>query len=768
MHAPYAKFATSVTLSATLAAVLLACVAPASARNHDAQSAWVEAYDRLEEAEKAERQDDIAKALNLYRESRKQFLAVHRQDPQWNPSLVNYRIKYCRRKIQSLETELRLSQSSRDRGELVKTLERQADRITELTRTSENLEYKLQITSEALEKARTEAARNVLANHRVPQLLKESKSLEQERDNLKRQVETLRQQATEGKDTNQTVKQLKQQKAELEVQVGETKAEAAEARRIARKQSEKIDALTVKLRLAAQENQALKRQVTNLKQTVQNSDEEVDEEKRELLARLNNAEKQAERRHNELTQTRRQNQELAREVEAKSSKQEEYERAIESLQNQVAQMEEALSKAPSREELAAAEKRANAAEQAPNQEPPARVTALQNRVDSLQNQLDEVPDEAPLDQLRKQAAELQATRENLVEAERAIQQEKAAATALQDKIAALDASRAEHDNIIEELKQTIAELRKEKNESRKSRQATSDPPLEQTDTQSTRLQRALEQERKRARELEKALHEALVNQEKSQDDPRPDSEDTAKNAPEAERQTAEQTSQPPSMPGEIPTPHIENSADDDKGSAKKDSETPLPRETRAYLKEGLRAEETGNTEAASWNYRKVLEAKPDNRVALHRLGLLAAERGDDEKAAQYLRQAARQAPENLDILIPLGYSLARQEKPYEAIGALAQAIAAQPDDARPHRALGVAASSLGWYDIAEREMKESLRIAPDDSDSAFNLAILLASKEPPDMDEARRWYLKARKLSGQSDPALDRMFDLDPPSPDKE
>lgn len=768
MRDPYAKFTTFFILSATLAAVLLAGVSPASARNREAQSAWVEAYDRLEDAEDAERRDDIARALNLYRESRKQFLAVHRRAPQWNPSLVNYRIKYCLRKIQALEKELRLTQSSRNRDELVKTLERQADRIAELTRASENLEYKLQIASEALEKARTEAARHVLATHRVPQLLKERKNLEQERDNLKQQVDALRQQVTEGNDTSQTVKRLRQQNADLELQLGEAKAEAAEVRGAAREQSERIDVLTGKLRMAAQENQGLKRQIAELKQTASKAEESVDEEKRKLRDQLNEAEQQSERLRAELAQIRRRNRELAQNVETQSSKQEESERTIEALRHQVAQLEKALSKAPTREELVAAKKRANEAEQAPKQETSARITTLRNQVDSLEKQLAEVPDEAALSELRKQTDQLPETRENLAQVERALQKEKAAATTLRTRIAALDASRAERDKILEEQKQTIAELRKEKREWQKSQQAKPDPQIEQTGSQIARLRRTLEQERERARELEKALHETLVAQEKRQEKPTRDTDDTDKTDPESGSQTAEQTSQSTAMPGDPPTPRREDAADDNKDSPQKDSETPSPNETRAYLKEGLRAEETGNTEAAAWNYRKVLETNPDNGVALHRLGLLAAERGDDEKAAQYLRRAARQAPENLDILIPLGYSLARQEKPYEAIGALAQAIAVQPDDARPHRALGVAASSLGWYDIAEREMKEALRIAPDDSDSAFNLAILLASKEPPDMQEARRWYLKARKLSGQSDPALDRLFNLDPPSPDKD
>lgn len=668
MRDTHAKFAAGPTLAAILAVIVLAGVSPASAaRNREAQSAWVEAYDHLEEAEEAERQDDVARALNLYREARKQFLAVHRQAPQWNPSLVNYRIKYCLRKIQALEKELRLTQSSRDRGELVKTLERQADRIAELTRTSENLEYKLQIASEALERARTEAARHVLANHRVPQLLKENKSLEQERDNLKQRVENLRQKISDGEDANLTVKRLKQQMAENEVRLGEAKAEAAEARRTARERSERIDALADKLHLAAQENRALKRQIADLKQAADKANESDGKKNRELRDRLDEAEQQLDHLRDELAETQKRKRELSQTLE----------------------------------------------------------------------------DQTPKDRM-------------------------------QERIDALEASRVERKKTIEEQKQTIAELRKSSKESQ-NREAAPDPQPDEDGAQTARLRQSLEQERERARELEKALHEALADQERQQDETQPavaaesKSKSKSKSESEPEPHTAEQTIQPPSIPGEKSASHNQDTPAEDENADRKDAEPPqLDRETRAFLKEGLRAEETGNTEAAVWNYRKVIEASPENMVALHRLGLLAAERGDDEKASRYLRRAARQAPEKADVLIPLGFSLARQEKPYEAIGALAQAIAAQPDDARPHRALGVAASSLGWYDIAEREMKEALRIAPEDSDSAFNLAILLASKEPPDMDEARRWYLKARDISGQSDPALDRMFNLDPPSPDED
>lgn len=687
------------TLQFALVVCLAFGVAAAFARNEQVQAAWVEAYDNLEAAEGAEEDGDLTGALNLYRQARRQFLAVHRQAPQWNPSLVNYRIKYCLRKITALEKALRLQQSSRDRDQLVQTLERQADRIAELTRESENLEYKLQINAEALEKARTEAARHLMASHRVSQLVKENAAREQEVATLKQRVAQLERGGADDRPDRQ-VRRLQQEKAALEVKLGEAKAAAAGARRSATEEAGRVAALTDRLRLAGRENQALKRQVAELTDARAATRESEAEELRDLRQNLADAKQELQDATAALEDVRQRERDLTQALEAATKTAQERAESLAELRKVLAELK---AQAPDEERAAA------------------------------------TPEAETVAELRQQARQIPAMKAELVATKDALKKEEAETRELQERVNTLSASLAARDQAVRKQQQTIAELRAQLQgaDTEASREAEDDAEL-------TQLRAALTEERERARKLEKALHDALKQK------------DAAETAAEA-RPVPATTPPEQDAPEPEPVEHQENPAEREaREQARRE------RDARGFLEEGLRAEETGNTEAAVWNYQKAVDILPDNVVALHRLGLLAAEKGDDEQACEYLRRAARQNPEEADVLIPLGFALARREKPYEAVGVLAQAIAANPGDARPHRALGVAASSLGWQDIAEREMRAALDIDPNDSDSAFNLAILLASKDPPDMDEARRWYVKARELSGQSDPALDRLFNLDP------
>ena len=45
---------------------------------------------------------------------------------------------------------------------------------------------------------------------------------------------------------------------------------------------------------------------------------------------------------------------------------------------------------------------------------------------------------------------------------------------------------------------------------------------------------------------------------------------------------------------------------------------------KGYLRQAIDAEKQEKVEAAQWNYQKVLEMEPENRIALQRLGIIAA------------------------------------------------------------------------------------------------------------------------------------------------
>ena len=80
-------------LSAT---VLLAATKPQPVNS--ARVEWMGGFVKMESADKAAADNAVA-ALELYREALEIFQEVRRKYPQWNPSLLNYRVNYCQQCI---------------------------------------------------------------------------------------------------------------------------------------------------------------------------------------------------------------------------------------------------------------------------------------------------------------------------------------------------------------------------------------------------------------------------------------------------------------------------------------------------------------------------------------------------------------------------------------------------------------------------------------------------------------------------------------------
>lgn len=179
---------------------------------------------------------------------------------------------------------------------------------------------------------------------------------------------------------------------------------------------------------------------------------------------------------------------------------------------------------------------------------------------------------------------------------------------------------------------------------------------------------------------------------------------------------------------------------------------------RNFLQQAGEAEKQNKVEAATWNYRKVLDFQPDNKTALKRLGLLAAQQSNEDDAERFLRKAFYTDPDDVDVLHALGFALVRQGKADLAVSMLARAVALHPDEPTVHRAFGVACSSLGWTDAAEVQFRRAVELNAKDSEAAFNLAVLLAARKPPRTDEAKIWYRKARDLGMAADPGLEKLL----------
>jgi chromosome segregation ATPase len=177
-----------------------------------------------------------------------------------------------------------------------------------------------------------------------------------------------------------------------------------------------------------------------------------------------------------------------------------------------------------------------------------------------------------------------------------------------------------------------------------------------------------------------------------------------------------------------------------------------------FLRQALDAEKNRKTEAAMWNYQKVLELEPGHLLALKRSGLIAANNGNDSDTVKYLKLAFRYDPDDPEVLLALGYAMINLQQPEWAFSYLGRAVALEPANPTLSRLFGGALVDLGWTQAAENQFGKALKLNPKDPHSAFNLAVLCATANPPRMQEAKKWYEMAIKNGAEKDPHLEAEF----------
>ena len=89
---------------------------------------------------------------------------------------------------------------------------------------------------------------------------------------------------------------------------------------------------------------------------------------------------------------------------------------------------------------------------------------------------------------------------------------------------------------------------------------------------------------------------------------------------------------------------------------------------------------------------------------------------------------------------------------------MARAAALDPQNADAFRYLGIACSSAGWTDAAETALRQSFRLNDKNAQTAFNLAVLLATLDTPRTADAKEWYEKAKALGAEPSPDLEQYF----------
>jgi tetratricopeptide (TPR) repeat protein len=131
----------------------------------------------------------------------------------------------------------------------------------------------------------------------------------------------------------------------------------------------------------------------------------------------------------------------------------------------------------------------------------------------------------------------------------------------------------------------------------------------------------------------------------------------------------------------------------------------------AFYASRLRANDQHSEAAAV--YREVLEAEPNNALALNNLADLLADMGELAEAEQRARQANDVVEDNPQLMDTLAWVLHRRGEHKEALGILDRAIPLAPKTAVIHYHRGVVLASLGQRSDARVALSEALRLAPD-------------------------------------------------------
>jgi tetratricopeptide (TPR) repeat protein len=140
-------------------------------------------------------------------------------------------------------------------------------------------------------------------------------------------------------------------------------------------------------------------------------------------------------------------------------------------------------------------------------------------------------------------------------------------------------------------------------------------------------------------------------------------------------------------------------------------------------------------------YQQILQADPDQPVALHLLGVIAYQTGENSTAVDLITKALAIKPDYADAHSNLGNALKEQGKLDEAVASYHKALAIKPDFAEAHSNLGAALKQQGKLNEAVASFHKALAIKTDYAEAHSNLGNAL--KKQGKLDEAVASFHKA-------------------------
>ena len=165
-----------------------------------------------------------------------------------------------------------------------------------------------------------------------------------------------------------------------------------------------------------------------------------------------------------------------------------------------------------------------------------------------------------------------------------------------------------------------------------------------------------------------------------------------------------------------------------------------------------------NYPAAERTYDKLLARDPRNPYLLSNQGVVLFRQDKLKSAEVMLKKAVAVAPGDAYGQATLGIVYYRMHRYDEAMRNLTTAIQLDTKNPTAHNYLGITASQKGYGEAAEEELQKAIALNPNYADAHFNLAVVYATKQPPDKARAREHYDTAVRLGASPDATLEKLI----------
>lgn len=184
----------------------------------------------------------------------------------------------------------------------------------------------------------------------------------------------------------------------------------------------------------------------------------------------------------------------------------------------------------------------------------------------------------------------------------------------------------------------------------------------------------------------------------------------------------------------------------------------VPQELMGLARDAKDHFERGNYRDAEKIYDKALAKAPNNLYILSNLGVVRFRQQKYKLAEEAFKKAIAVAPEDDFSHCTLGIVSYQQGKFDDAIQSLTRALAINPKNPTAHNYLGITASQKGWQEAAQKELETAVAIDANYADAHFNLAVVFATQNPPNKEQARMHYKRAVELGAEPDSALEQLL----------